>query len=155
MGLKELVRPETLVRRVLGSTPHPPTPCWVWPMCCLQILFEDEEIIAVNKPAGMVVHPAPGSWNGTFVNALMAHLEKQGESPSRSSSPDGEHNPSLRPGVVHRLDKGTTGVLLAAKNPAMQAKLAELFANREVRPPARLCAPATKRDETGVWSFAR
>lgn len=105
-----------------------------------QILYEDDEIIAVSKPAGMVVHPAPGSWNGTFVNALVYHLEQSGadgneqgvaDAPFRSM-PDGEHNPSLRPGIVHRLDKGTTGVLLAAKNPTMQAKLAELFAQRRV-----------------------
>lgn len=105
-----------------------------------QILYEDDEIIAVSKPAGMVVHPAPGSWNGTFVNALVFHLEKSGADGNAlgeadatfQSVPDGEHNPSLRPGIVHRLDKGTTGVLLAAKNPTMQAKLAELFAQRRV-----------------------
>ena len=109
-----------------------------------QILYEDDEIIAVSKPAGMVVHPAPGSWNGTFVNALVFHLEKsaaegRGEKvvdgvagAAFPAMPDGEHNPSLRPGIVHRLDKGTTGVLLAAKNPTMQAKLAELFAQRRV-----------------------
>lgn len=112
-----------------------------------QILYEDDEIIAVSKPAGMVVHPAPGSWNGTFVNALIFHLENSGaegkggavvvgggvaDAGFRPSMPDGEHNPSMRPGIVHRLDKGTTGVLLAAKNPTMQAKLAELFAQRKV-----------------------
>lgn len=92
----------------------------------------------------MVVHPAPGSWNGTFVNALVFHLEHNealGEGTSGLvqdqgfepvPAPDGEHNPNLRPGIVHRLDKGTTGVLLAAKNPTMQAKLAELFAQRRV-----------------------
>ncbi|CAM9242627.1 unnamed protein product [Ectocarpus sp. 13 AM-2016] len=106
----------------------------------LDILYEDDEIIAVSKPAGMVVHPAPGSWNGTFVNALVFHLEKSGADGNAlgdtdttfQSVPDGEHNPSLRPGIVHRLDKGTTGVLLAAKNPTMQAKLAELFAQRRI-----------------------
>lgn len=107
-----------------------------------QIIFEDDEIIAVSKPPGMVVHPAPGSWNGTFVNALVFHLENnaggaEGEAgfPTQQELPDGEHNPSLRPGIVHRLDKGTTGVLLAAKNPTMQAKLAELFAKRQVTRP--------------------
>lgn len=98
----------------------------------------------MSKPAGMVVHPAPGSWNGTFVNALVFHLENSAAEgrgdkvvdgvagATFPSMPDGEHNPSLRPGIVHRLDKGTTGVLLAAKNPTMQAKLAELFAQRRV-----------------------
>eukprot|EP00903_Cladosiphon_okamuranus_P018821 g17312.t1 len=110
----------------------------------LDILYEDDEIIAVSKPAGMVVHPAPGSWNGTFVNALVFHLENSAVEGTGEvavdgvaenkfpSMPDGEHNPSLRPGIVHRLDKGTTGVLLAAKNPSMQAKLAELFAQRRI-----------------------
>lgn len=109
-------------------------------MVTLQIIFEDSEIIAVSKPPGMVVHPAPGSWNGTFVNALVYHLAKTAEGvgdaggfPIQVDTPDGEHNPSLRPGIVHRLDKGTTGVLLAAKNPTMQAKLAELFAERQAR----------------------
>lgn len=104
-----------------------------------QIIFEDDDIIAVNKPPGMVVHPAPGSWNGTFVNALVHHLERAtGGTPQavgfdrRMDVSDGEHNPGLRPGIVHRLDKGTTGVLLAAKNSAMQAKLADLFARRRV-----------------------
>lgn len=103
-----------------------------------QILYEDTEIIAVSKPPGMVVHPAPGSWNGTFVNALVYHLEKNAEDSeggvfqSQADARDGEHYPGLRPGIVHRLDKGTTGVLLAAKNPTMQAKLAELFAKRQV-----------------------
>ncbi len=95
----------------------------------------------------MVVHPAPGRWNGTFVNALVFHLENTAALGAGAGAgegsfgvadvgfqpmPDGEHNPSLRPGIVHRLDKGTTGVLLAAKNPTMQAKLAELFAKRRV-----------------------
>lgn len=104
------------------------------------MLYEDDEIIAVSKPAGMVVHPAPGSWNGTFVNALVYHLEKTAGGSmgsagfqSKVDAPDGEHNTNLRPGIVHRLDKGTTGVLLAAKNPTMQAKLGELFAERRVR----------------------
>lgn len=85
----------------------------------------------------MVVHPAPGSWNGTFVNALVYHLEQQTTGAGNfaalvDDTPDGEHNRSMRPGIVHRLDKGTTGVLLAAKNPNMQAKLASLFAKRQV-----------------------
>ncbi|CAM9452794.1 unnamed protein product [Discosporangium mesarthrocarpum] len=106
----------------------------------LDILFEDDELIAVNKPAGMVVHPAPGSWNGTFVNALVHHLQQSGGTGEagegvggvEGARGDGEWNAHLRPGIVHRLDKGTTGVLLAAKNPTMQAKLGNLFAAREV-----------------------
>jgi 23S rRNA pseudouridine1911/1915/1917 synthase len=88
----------------------------------LEILFEDEHIIAVNKPAGMVVHPAPGHPKDTFVNALLSHcrnLEGKTE--------------SLRPGIVHRLDKDTSGVLLAAKTPQAHAKLVELFSLRQIR----------------------
>lgn len=86
----------------------------------LDILFEDEELLAVNKPAGMVVHPACGNWSGTFVHALLYHCQ----SLPRASS--------LRPGIVHRLDKETSGVLLAAKNEQMQQKLIELFATRKI-----------------------
>lgn len=90
----------------------------------LNVLYEDEFIIAVNKPAGMVVHPAPGNWSGTFVNALLYHckeIENQ------------FHQQSARPGIVHRLDKETSGVLIAAKDLATQAKLTELFSSRQVK----------------------
>jgi 23S rRNA pseudouridine1911/1915/1917 synthase len=86
----------------------------------LNILYEDEDLIAVNKPAGMVVHPAAGNWSGTFVNALLYHCRHL---------PEGQ---MLRPGIVHRLDKGTTGVLIAAKSSQAQQRLIELFAARGV-----------------------
>ncbi len=91
----------------------------------LDILYEDEHLIAINKPAGMVVHPAPGHWSGTFVNALLHHCQKQGIA---LSSLDQTH----RPGIVHRLDKNTTGVLVAAKTTQTHQKLVELFADRSV-----------------------
>jgi 23S rRNA pseudouridine1911/1915/1917 synthase len=87
----------------------------------LEILYEDEYILAVNKPAGMVVHPAPGHWSGTFVNALLGHCQHL----APGSDP-------LRPGIVHRLDKETTGVLLAAKTLEAHQKLIELFSNRKM-----------------------
>lgn len=86
----------------------------------LDILFEDESIIAINKPKGFVVHPAPGHWTHTFANALLYHCKTL------------EGSDSLRPGIVHRLDKDTTGVLIAAKNLQTQQKLTEAFANRQV-----------------------
>lgn len=89
----------------------------------LQILFEDEHLIAVNKPAGMVVHPAPGHRSGTFVNALLAHCE---QTELRKNDP-------LRPGIVHRLDKDTSGVLLAAKTPLAHQRLVEGFAQRRMK----------------------
>ncbi len=72
----------------------------------IDIIFEDEDIIVVNKPRGMVVHPAAGNWSGTLVNALMYHC---GESLSGI-------NGKLRPGIVHRIDKDTSGLLVVAKN---------------------------------------
>ncbi len=84
----------------------------------LEILYEDEHLLAINKPAGMVVHPAPGHPDQTFVNALLFHCKQL-----PTTDP-------IRPGIVHRLDKDTTGVLLAAKTAIAHAKLVELFAQR-------------------------
>lgn len=87
----------------------------------LDILFEDDDLLVINKPAGMVVHPAPGNWTGTFVNALVHHCN------ALLATED-----TVRPGIVHRLDKDTSGVLVAAKNAETQRKLIEMFANRQV-----------------------
>lgn len=87
----------------------------------LDIIYEDNDIIVINKPAGMVVHPAPGNWSGTFVNALLYHCQ------SLAGSSTG-----LRPGIVHRLDKETTGLLVAAKTALAQQRLVEMFASRKV-----------------------
>lgn len=86
----------------------------------LDIVYEDESLLAINKPAGMVVHPAVGNWTGTFVNALLYHCQQLAS------------DSSVRPGIVHRLDKETTGLLLGAKTPLAQQKLIELFASRRV-----------------------
>lgn len=85
----------------------------------LEIVFEDEHLIAVNKPAGMVVHPAPGHPKDTFVNALLHHC---------ASLPQD----SIRPGIVHRLDKDTTGILLATKTQQAHVKLVEVFMQRRI-----------------------
>lgn len=88
----------------------------------LNILYEDPYILVINKPVGMVVHPAPGNWTGTFVNGLLHHCQLSIEAEG-----------SLRPGIVHRLDKDTTGVLIAAKTSAAHQKLVAAFAARTVR----------------------
>jgi 23S rRNA pseudouridine1911/1915/1917 synthase len=88
----------------------------------LNILYEDDDIIVINKAAGMVVHPAPGNWSGTLVNALLHHVKTL----KREAG-------SLRPGIVHRLDKDTTGVIIAAKHPEAQRRLIQAFSGREVR----------------------
>jgi 23S rRNA pseudouridine1911/1915/1917 synthase len=87
----------------------------------LDILYEDEHLIAINKPAFMVVHPAAGHPKDTFVNALLYHCRQL------------EIGDSLRPGIVHRLDKDTSGILLAAKTAFTHAKLVELFSNRKIQ----------------------
>ena len=84
----------------------------------LDIVYEDADIIVVNKPRGMVVHPAAGNWSGTLVNALMYHC---GDS---LSGINGEH----RPGIVHRIDKDTSGLLVVAKNDAAHQSLAAQIA---------------------------
>jgi 23S rRNA pseudouridine1911/1915/1917 synthase len=87
----------------------------------IDVLFEDGDIIVVNKPAGMVVHPAPGHAAGTLVNALLHHVDDL-------SGVGGE----LRPGIVHRLDKGTSGVMVVAKHDAAHQELSRQFQDREV-----------------------
>jgi 23S rRNA pseudouridine1911/1915/1917 synthase len=87
----------------------------------LDILYQDEDLAVLNKPAGMVVHPAAGHASGTLVNALLHHLEDL-------SGIGGE----LRPGIVHRLDRGTSGVMVVAKNDSAHQELARQFEEREV-----------------------
>jgi 23S rRNA pseudouridine1911/1915/1917 synthase len=88
----------------------------------LKILYEDDDVIVVDKPAGMVVHPAPGNPDATLVNALLAHC---GASLSGIGG-------VKRPGIVHRLDKDTSGVMVAAKNDAAHAALSRQFAERRI-----------------------
>jgi 23S rRNA pseudouridine1911/1915/1917 synthase len=87
----------------------------------LEILFNDGDVVVVNKPAGMVVHPAAGNPSGTLVNALLPHVKDL-------SGIGGE----IRPGMVHRLDKGTSGVMVVAKNDDAHKELARQFHDREV-----------------------
>src|SRR5699024_852391 len=85
----------------------------------LQVVHEDDDLIVIDKPAGMVVHPAPGSPSGTLVNALLAHC-------ADSLSGIGGH---ARPGIVHRIDKDTSGLLVAAKTDLAHQGLARQFAD--------------------------
>lgn len=104
------------------TLPHPPAPKAVPEDIPLQIVYEDDSLLVVNKPAGMVTHPAYANYTGTLVNALLFHVQ------SLSSV-----NTDLRPGIVHRLDKDTTGLMVVAKTDRAHHALAKQFAARTIR----------------------
>jgi 23S rRNA pseudouridine1911/1915/1917 synthase len=107
---------------VTGTFDPPTTPTFIPQDIPLQILYEDDELLAVNKAPGMVVHPAPGHHQGTLANAIMHHC------------PDlAGISGSLRPGIVHRLDKDTSGVLVVAKTSLAMHHLSDQFKSRLVR----------------------
>ncbi|MHB9132011.1 MAG: RluA family pseudouridine synthase [Armatimonadota bacterium] len=87
----------------------------------LDIIYQDADLLVINKPAGLVVHPAAGNWTGTLVNALLHHV-------TDLSGIGGE----IRPGIVHRLDKETSGLMLVAKNDVAHRALAKMIETREV-----------------------
>lgn len=89
----------------------------------LEVLYEDEDLLVINKPAGLVVHPAPGHYTGTFVHALLFHCKSLQE----------ELSDPLRPGIVHRLDKDTSGALIAAKTSLAHRNLVLAFSERKVK----------------------
>ncbi len=89
----------------------------------IEVIYEDNDIIVVNKPKGMVVHPANGNPDGTLVNAIMAKCK------GKLSGIGGE----IRPGIVHRLDKDTSGILIVAKNDVAHMRMSEQIKNREVK----------------------
>ncbi len=90
----------------------------------LEILFEDEFLLAINKPQGVVTHPAPGFKGPTLVHYLLSHLSKLKHFTEHSDE---------RPGIVHRLDKGTSGVILIAKDREIQEALSAQFKNRSIK----------------------
>jgi 23S rRNA pseudouridine1911/1915/1917 synthase len=99
----------------------PPLPSTLTPEAIpLKILYEDADLLVIDKPAGLTVHPAPGHYTHTLANAVLAHV------------PDIETGDAARPGIVHRLDKDTSGLIIIAKNAAAHMKLADQFKNRTV-----------------------
>ena len=108
----------------------------------IEVVFEDEYLLVVNKEAGMVVHPAYGNRTGTLVNALLHHLGAATVRPDATDATAGlstlnmaaesAEGFDLRPGIVHRLDKDTSGLLVVAKNDAVHAHLAKQFAQRTI-----------------------
>jgi 23S rRNA pseudouridine1911/1915/1917 synthase len=138
----------------------------------LEVLYEDDHILAINKSAGMVVHPSFGHKSGTLVNAILAHFNEtqNTERGSRKSASQGssiEHPVSdfnstfdiqrstsdmnmARPGIVHRLDKGTTGVIVIAKNTKVQENLSLLFKTREVTKTYRAIVEGMMKHDEGI-----
>lgn len=91
----------------------------------LEILYEDDVLLLLNKPAGLVVHPAPGHWTGTLVNALLYHFQTSGNTISTIGGKE-------RPGLVHRLDKDTSGVMVIAKTDEAHRALSSQFKNHTI-----------------------
>jgi len=98
--------------------PTPQSQAFLPEAMALEIVHEDEHLLVLNKPAGLVVHPAPGNWRGTLLNGLLAHDAKAAQLP--------------RAGIVHRLDKDTSGLMVVARNRTTMDALVKLIAQREV-----------------------
>lgn len=132
--------------RLEGTVPLPPPPQAEPEPIPLDIVYEDEALLVVNKPAEMVVHPAPGHRTGTLVNALLHHVggeavradEEETLAPDEvglstvNALPERADSPVVRPGIVHRLDKNTTGLLVVAKHDAAHRHLARQFQERTI-----------------------
>ncbi len=129
--------------RISGTLPGP-KPLLLEPEAIpLTVLYEDSSIIVVDKPPGMVVHPAPGNPSGTLVNALLYHCKDLGGI-----------NGILRPGIVHRLDKETSGILVAAKDDIAYHHLARQFKSRTVEKVYRAIVRGRFGQEEGMINLA-
>jgi len=98
----------------------------------LKILYEDENVTVVNKPQGMVTHPACGNWTGTLVNALLYHWGREAVKAVKEGS-DSEILQARRPGIVHRLDKETSGIIITAKNRESEEYLQKQFKDKSLQ----------------------
>ena len=134
--------PRTVVAEgdeLVFEIPEEPAPEHVTPeQIPLNILYEDEALMVIDKPAGMVVHPAAGNYTGTVVNALLGRSREIAEEFEETGDPS-------RPGIVHRLDKDTSGCLLVAKSARAMDRLCRMFAERKVmKTYAAIVAPCPK-----------
>ncbi len=126
---------------VLAVTLPPPEPVEAVPEDIpLDIVYEDDDLIVVNKPVGMVVHPGPGHPNGTLVNALLYHC---GDSLSGI-------NGTLRPGIVHRIDRDTSGLLVAAKNDRAHQELARQLQDHTMHREYHAICVGGMREDSGT-----
>ena len=116
----------------------------------LDIVFEDEYLAVINKPAGMVVHPGAGVTSGTLANAIAFHFGVSGVQPV-SPGGEGQYPPNTsRVGIVHRLDKNTSGLIVVAKDEKTHESLSDLFRDRKVRKVYVSLVHGNPRDNTGV-----
>jgi len=128
---------------IRGIIPPPARPALSPESLDLYILYEDDDLVLINKSPGMVVHPAPGHASGTLVNALLHHYPEIG--------PIGGE---MRPGIVHRLDKDTSGILVVAKNAVAHAHLSAQFAIRSIRKKYQAIVYGAVQKKCGVIDFA-
>lgn len=124
----EVVKPSQKIRpgdRITMDVPKPEPLELKGEAIPLDILYEDDVLLVLNKPAGIVVHPAPGNWTGTLVNALLHHFQTSGGTISAIGGKE-------RPGLVHRLDKETSGVMVVAKTDQAHRHLAAQFKHHTI-----------------------
>lgn len=112
----------------------------------LDIRYEDEDLLVVLKPAGMVVHPAFGNWEGTLVNGLLHHTGQDGLAPQAKDA--------VRPGIVHRLDKDTSGLLVVAKHDHALSTLSKQFADKSASRTYQALVWGTLEPEQGTYTGA-
>lgn len=129
--------------RIAADVPEP-TPLDIVPMDLpLAVLYEDDAVAVVDKPPGLVTHPAPGNWEGTLVHALLHHLKGLSGIGGRE-----------RPGIVHRLDKGTSGLLIVAKTDAAHARLSADFKAHHLERRYRALVRGVPRPRHGTIDLA-
>ncbi len=127
-------------QEVTVTMPQPEEPEAVAQDIPLDVVYEDDDVIVVNKPVGMVVHPAPGHPDGTLVNALLHHCA------GSLSGVGGQ----LRPGIVHRIDRDTSGLIIAAKNDAAHQALAAQLADHTLARTYECLAVGNFREDSGT-----
>lgn len=123
----------------INVTIPPPTPSRLIPENIpLKVIYEDEDLLVVDKPAGLAVHPAPGHYTHTLVHAVLAHV------------PEIDSGETDRPGIVHRLDKDTSGLIIIAKNNKAHMELSEQFKDRSVTKVYQALVHGLLKPEQGV-----
>ncbi|KAK3582395.1 hypothetical protein CHS0354_023939 [Potamilus streckersoni] len=118
---------------ILITFTHPPAPELLPENIAIDIIHEDDAILVINKPPGMVVHPAYGNWTGTLANAALYHAKRLSQNITAEFSQIPEKCSSLRPGIIHRLDKDTSGVIVITKTDEAAHFISKQFAARTTK----------------------